>query len=283
MAIRFGTASILAGVRRCGQSGGANECDSQSEAAKTVIGDSIRPLCLWQGAIGDRLSGILGMARPLQADPACAWCCLCDLRGRLEKPLSYHPRPSAHCSIRRQGTAYHAQLLRDMRDAPALRAVAFAWNGERPSRIVRDTHRAGAALSHRPRRVSGVGLPGRATRGIERFSRGALGSAAKDQTHGGRPTGLGRLMGEQGGMGLPLCRNPRRLARHHAAHAVAVAADRLGGAAVRQYRPDRTYDPETRHQTFAATVANRESAGLPPAPQRPLKGDGGSGSRGGNR
>lgn len=164
--------------------GGAREQASECKAASRVNGDRIRPMRLWRGAPGNRLPGVLGLARPLAIDPARAWRRLCHLCWSLEKSRPYHARQSPRRPLQGQSPPHHPKLLRDMRHAPALRAATLGENDRRPARSVRDPHWTGAALSHRSRRVAGVGLPRREAGPVERLSGRPLVAAAKDKTGG---------------------------------------------------------------------------------------------------
>ena len=81
-------------TRICRPVGGAREQASECKAASRVNGDRIRPMRLWRGAPGNRLPGVLGLARPLAIDPARAWRRLCHLCWSLEKSRPYHARQS---------------------------------------------------------------------------------------------------------------------------------------------------------------------------------------------
>src|SRR5208282_4955298 len=90
--------------------------------------------------VRDRLSRILGVARPFRCQPPRPRLRLRDVRGYVAQPISRLAGIRTDHAVRRTENARKKKFLRSMRDAPILRTRERAELGEHPPRTVFGTH-----------------------------------------------------------------------------------------------------------------------------------------------
>src|SRR5689334_12492008 len=90
--------------------------------------------------VRDRLSGILGLARPFRCQPPRPRLRLRDVRGYVAQPISHLAGMRTYHAVRGTGDPRKEKLLRPMRDAPILRTRERPKVGEHSPRTVFGTH-----------------------------------------------------------------------------------------------------------------------------------------------
>src|SRR5438034_10410969 len=98
--------------------------------------------------VRDRLSRILGLARPFRCQPPRPGLRLRDVRGYVAQAISRLAGIRTHHAVRRTEDARKKKLLRPMRDAPILRTRERAKVGKHSPRIVFGTHGVIDVLRH---------------------------------------------------------------------------------------------------------------------------------------
>src|SRR5581483_4434153 len=92
--------------------------------------------------VRDRLSRLLGLARPFRCQPTRPRLRLRDIRRYMAQPISRVAGIGTYHALRGTEDARKEKLLRPMRDAPLLRTRERAQVGEHSPRTVLGTHRS---------------------------------------------------------------------------------------------------------------------------------------------